>query len=60
MAEVGNKYYIMLVGIANERNILDQILKVTRNFVIERLLVVVLVFEDANLIEAKGVSQEFF
>jgi hypothetical protein len=60
MAEVRNKYDSVLVVLANVRNIIDQFFKVTRNIVIERLLVVVLVFEDANLIEAKGVSQEFF
>ena len=60
MAEVRNKYDSVLVVLANVRNIIDQFFKVTRNIVIERLLVVVLVFEDANLIEVKGVSQEFF
>ena len=60
MAEVRNKYYIMLVGIANLRNTFDQIVKLTRNFVIERLLVVFLVIVDENLIEAKSFFQEFF
>ena len=60
MAEVRNKYNIVLVGLANKRNIFYQILKVTRNFVIERLLVVVFVFVDADLIEAKSIPQKFF
>ena len=60
MAEVRNKYDIVLVGLANERYIFYQILKVTRNFVIERLLVVVFVFVDADLIEAKSIPQKFF
>ena len=60
MAEVRNKYDIVLVGLANERNIISQILKVIRNFVTERLLVVVFVFVDADLIEAKSIPQKFF
>lgn len=52
MAKVRNKYDGVLVGLANVRNIFDQFVKFTRNNVIELFLVVVLVFEDANLIEA--------